>query len=249
MFPPNGARLELANDEAGKPDPMVLKVAGGAGPLTVLVNGVPSPQPRGAAHAVLSTGWSRLRAAHGHGCPWRNRQRHGAPAVTRAFTGRVPNPPSTFGEPRRCSARVSYCYCPASNGACHRHDSHGSPAEAQIGAEPASRRSSISPWRRMRVPPWSAGRCVVGFPPGIFSIPPIDRDEARFAQATKQMVETGDYIDIRFQDEVRYKKPVGIYWLQAAVVKAASALGVRRRLRPSGSIASRPCSAPSAQCC
>ena len=41
------------------------------------------------------------------------------------------------------------------------------------------------------------------------------------------MVETGDYIDIRFQDEVRYKKPVGIYWLQAAVVKAASALGVR----------------------
>ena len=47
MFPPNGARLELANDEAGKPDPIVLKVAGGAGPLTVLVNGLPSPQPAG----------------------------------------------------------------------------------------------------------------------------------------------------------------------------------------------------------
>ena len=29
------------------------------------------------------------------------------------------------------------------------------------------------------------------------------------------MVETGDFVDIRFQDEVRYKKPVGIYWLQA----------------------------------
>ena len=56
---------------------------------------------------------------------------------------------------------------------------------------------------------------LLGFLPGIFSIPPIDRDEARFAQATKQMVETGDYIDIRFQDEVRYKKPAGIYWLQA----------------------------------
>lgn len=64
------------------------------------------------------------------------------------------------------------------------------------------------------------------FLPGFFSIPPIDRDEARFAQATKQMVETGDYIDIRFQDEVRYKKPVGIYWLQAAVVLAAEAAGV-----------------------
>src|SRR5689334_49380 len=66
---------------------------------------------------------------------------------------------------------------------------------------------------------------LVLFLPGFFNIPPIDRDEARFAQATKQMVETGDFVDIRFQDEVRYKKPVGIYWLQAAVVKAASALG------------------------
>ncbi len=68
------------------------------------------------------------------------------------------------------------------------------------------------------------------FLPGFFSIPPIDRDEGRFAQATKQMVESGDYIDIRFQDEVRYKKPVGIYWLQAGVVKAAQALGYRQAL-------------------
>ena len=68
------------------------------------------------------------------------------------------------------------------------------------------------------------------FLPGFFGIPPVDRDEARFAQATKQMVESGDYVDIRFQDEVRYKKPVGIYWLQAAAVKAGSALGVRNAL-------------------
>src|SRR5712691_2066865 len=68
---------------------------------------------------------------------------------------------------------------------------------------------------------------LLSFLPGLFSIPPIDRDEARFAQAAKQMVESGDYVDIRFQDEVRYKKPVGIYWLQAAAVNAASALGVR----------------------
>src|SRR5277367_519922 len=64
------------------------------------------------------------------------------------------------------------------------------------------------------------------FLPGFFSIPPIDRDEARFAQATKQMVESGDLVDIRFQDDVRYKKPVGIYWLQAAAVETASALGL-----------------------
>src|SRR5690348_2136317 len=69
---------------------------------------------------------------------------------------------------------------------------------------------------------------VLSFVPGIFQIPPVDRDEARFAQATKQMIETGDYVDIRFQDEVRYKKPVGIYWLQAAVVKTAEAVGIPR---------------------
>src|SRR6202007_1256317 len=34
------------------------------------------------------------------------------------------------------------------------------------------------------------------------------------------------FFSIRFQDEVRYKKPVGIYWMQAAAVKTASALGL-----------------------
>ncbi len=67
---------------------------------------------------------------------------------------------------------------------------------------------------------------LVAFLPGFFQIPPVDRDEAYFAQATKQMIETGDYVDIRYQDDVRYRKPVGIYWLQAAVVNTASALGL-----------------------
>ena len=70
------------------------------------------------------------------------------------------------------------------------------------------------------------GFAVLAFLPGFFQIPPVDRDEARFAQATKQMLESGQYVDIHFQDEVRYKKPVGIYWLQAAGVKAGEALGV-----------------------
>src|SRR5258706_5513506 len=63
---------------------------------------------------------------------------------------------------------------------------------------------------------------------GFFNLPPIDRDEARFAQATKQMVETGDFVDIRFQDDVSYKKLVGVYWLQALAVEDASALGLPR---------------------
>ena len=41
MFPPNGARLELAAGENGSIDPLALKISGGAAPLTVLVNGVP----------------------------------------------------------------------------------------------------------------------------------------------------------------------------------------------------------------
>ena len=67
---------------------------------------------------------------------------------------------------------------------------------------------------------------LLAFLPGFFQIPPVDRDEARFAQATKQMLESDDYVDIRFQDETRYKKPVGIYWLQAAVVKTAETIGI-----------------------
>lgn len=59
--------------------------------------------------------------------------------------------------------------------------------------------------------------------PGQMSLPPFDRDESRFAQASHQMVETGNYVDIRFQDEVRYKKPIGIYWLQALSVKVTGA--------------------------
>ncbi len=67
---------------------------------------------------------------------------------------------------------------------------------------------------------------LLAFLPGFFQIPPVDRDEARFAQATKQMVESGNYVDIHYQDDVRYKKPVGIYWLQAAAVKVGDAFGV-----------------------
>lgn len=58
--------------------------------------------------------------------------------------------------------------------------------------------------------------------PGLLLLPPLDRDESRFAQATAQMLETGDLVDIRFQDEPRWKKPVGIYWLQAAAVSVTS---------------------------
>lgn len=58
--------------------------------------------------------------------------------------------------------------------------------------------------------------------PGLLAIPPLDRDESRFAQATAQMLESRDFVVIRYQDEPRFKKPVGIHWLQAASVSLVS---------------------------
>jgi 4-amino-4-deoxy-L-arabinose transferase-like glycosyltransferase len=58
--------------------------------------------------------------------------------------------------------------------------------------------------------------------PGLIAVPPLDRDESRFAQATAQMLESRDFTVIRYQEEPRFKKPVGIHWLQAASVSLFS---------------------------
>ncbi len=73
--------------------------------------------------------------------------------------------------------------------------------------------------------------CLALYLPGLFTIAVTDRDEARFAQASKQMVESGEYFQIRFQDEPRHKKPPGIYWLQALSVHAAEAITGQDDLR------------------
>ncbi len=55
---------------------------------------------------------------------------------------------------------------------------------------------------------------------GIARMPVMDADEARFAQASRQMVESNDYLHIRLQEQERNRKPAGIYWLQAASAAA-----------------------------
>ena len=65
------------------------------------------------------------------------------------------------------------------------------------------------------------------FLPGQASLPPLDRDESRYTQATAQMFETGNFVDIRFQEQPRYLQPAGIYWLQAASVALLSAPAAR----------------------
>jgi penicillin-binding protein 1C len=68
MFPPHGARLELASVD-GKPEPVALKIAGGVAPLTVLVNGV--PQERGSGRTIFfdpkGPGFVRLTVVDGKG--------------------------------------------------------------------------------------------------------------------------------------------------------------------------------------
>ena len=50
------------------------------------------------------------------------------------------------------------------------------------------------------------GVCLLLYLPGISSIPPLDRDEPRYIQASKQMVESGDYTRIYFQENFRNNK-------------------------------------------
>jgi 4-amino-4-deoxy-L-arabinose transferase-like glycosyltransferase len=67
---------------------------------------------------------------------------------------------------------------------------------------------------------------LFAFIPGFFQIPAIDREEARFAQASKQMIESGDYLDTHFQNQLRSKNFPGANWLQTVAVGAAEAAGL-----------------------
>jgi len=70
--------------------------------------------------------------------------------------------------------------------------------------------------------------CLALYLPGFATLPVTDRDEGRYAQASTQMLESGDLIDIRFQDDPRYKKPIGIYWLQSASTAVFGEAGERQ---------------------
>lgn len=47
-------------------------------------------------------------------------------------------------------------------------------------------------------------------------MPPVDRDESRFAQASRQMAQSGDYVVPRVLGKPRLNKPPLIYWLQSS---------------------------------
>ena len=51
---------------------------------------------------------------------------------------------------------------------------------------------------------------------GTWIIPLVDRDEPRFAEASREMRERGDYVIPYFNDKYRFDKPPFIYWTQIA---------------------------------
>lgn len=52
--------------------------------------------------------------------------------------------------------------------------------------------------------------------PGLGTLPLLDRDEPRFATATREMMTRGDWIVPTFNGAERFDKPILIYWMMAA---------------------------------
>ena len=61
--------------------------------------------------------------------------------------------------------------------------------------------------------------CVAFHVIGTWSIPLIDRDEPRFAESSREMIERGDYIVPHFNNQLRLDKPPLAYWAQVASYK------------------------------
>jgi len=58
--------------------------------------------------------------------------------------------------------------------------------------------------------------CLLLHVAGTWSLPLIDRDEPRFAEAAREMRERGDYIVPYFNNQFRFDKPPLTYWSQVA---------------------------------
>ena len=89
---------------------------------------------------------------------------------------------------------------------------------------------SHSWWSPMKDSSWLAAGVLMVLAsmvllPGIDSIPVIDRDEARFAQASRQMLDSGTlegWMIPRVGEQTRLSKPPLIYWLQAGTAGLAT---------------------------
>lgn len=61
--------------------------------------------------------------------------------------------------------------------------------------------------------------CVLFHMAGTWSLPLIDRDEPRFAEASREMIQRGDYVVPYFNGQLRLDKPPLSYWAQVISFK------------------------------
>jgi 4-amino-4-deoxy-L-arabinose transferase-like glycosyltransferase len=62
--------------------------------------------------------------------------------------------------------------------------------------------------------------CLLFHLAGTWALPLVDRDEPRFAEASREMIERGDYVVPYFNNRYRFDKPPLIYWFQVASFRA-----------------------------
>jgi 4-amino-4-deoxy-L-arabinose transferase-like glycosyltransferase len=83
--------------------------------------------------------------------------------------------------------------------------------------------SLIDRWSRGWRGPWLAALItLIAILPGLIALPATDRGETRLAEASAQMLESGDFVATAVNDQASDRRPAGLHWLQAAVVAIVS---------------------------
>lgn len=79
--------------------------------------------------------------------------------------------------------------------------------------------SERQPPNRSALPRWVWPLLIIGawlwFSAGTATLPLMDRDEPRFAEASREMLESGNWLVPHLNGQYRFDKPPLIYWLQA----------------------------------
>ena len=75
-----------------------------------------------------------------------------------------------------------------------------------------------------------AAVCLLALFAGLGRVSMWEPDEARFAEATRQMLARGDVLTPWFNDRPRFEKPVGLYWLQLPFVAVLGSSELAARL-------------------